>query len=275
MQFVFAIMFTAYAHAFPIATAPRPVDPSPLAAGYDFEGIVALSGCSGSLVQFEGQPDTDKAYVLTNGHCYEGGWPAPGTAYHNRSSRVTFTLLRPDGRDAGKIRATKAVYVTMTGTDVALYRVNETYDQIKSRFNIRPLTMSPEHPALHQKLDIISGYWRRGYTCSIDKFVHILREAAWDNADSIRFSSPGCETIGGTSGSPITAHGTRVVIGINNTGNENGARCTESNPCEIDENGNVSYKRGWNYGQQTFWFYSCLTANFEIDLEIPGCQLVH
>jgi hypothetical protein len=79
--------------------------------------------------------------------------------------------------------------------------------------------------------------------------------------------------IGGTSGSPIIARGTRTVIGINNTGNEDGLRCEENNPCEIDEKGNVFYQRGQNYGQQTYWIYSCLTPNFDIDLNKPGCLL--
>ncbi len=271
------VLFNAAAAlAFPIATLPRPeFSPSPLAVQYDFEGIIALAGCSGSLVQFEGQPDTDPAYVMTNGHCYEGGFPAPNTIVYGQSSNRRFTLLKPDSSDAGRITATTAVYVTMTKTDVALYRTRETYTQIKQQYNIRPLIMSSVHPTLHQPLDVISGYWRRGYTCSIDFFPYILREGQWDNQDSIRYTNPGCETIGGTSGSPVVAHGTRTVIGINNTGNESGFRCTENNPCEIDEKGNVFYRKDLNYGQQTYWFYSCLNSRYEIDLSIPGCQLFH
>lgn len=271
--FAFAAIFSAIAHAYPIATQPHPLEPSPFALNYDFEGIIRLNGCSGSLVQFEGQPDTSRAYVLTNGHCYEGRWPAPGRHFYNVSSNRSFTLLTPDARDAGTIRATHAVYVTMTQTDVSLYRVRETYAEIKSRYNIRPLIMSSTHPSVGEPMDIISGYWRRGYSCNIDKFVYVLREGNWDSMDSIRFTQPGCETIGGTSGSPILAGGTRMVIGINNTGNESGGRCTENNPCEIDQNGTVYYKKGLSYGQQTYWFYSCLNANFEVDLTQPGCEL--
>lgn len=278
MQFILAIIIfqVSNALAYPIATAPRPdFAPSPFTAQYDFEGIVALSGCSGSLVQFQGQPDTDRAYVLTNGHCYEGGFPAPQTIIYGRPSSRKFTLLNPDSSDAGRVTATQAVYATMTKTDVALYRVRETYVEIKQKFNIRPLLMSPEHPSLQQPMDVISGFWRRGYTCNIDFFPHILREGAWDNQDSIRYTNPGCETIGGTSGAPVLAHGTRTVIGINNTGNEHGRRCTENNPCEIDPQGTVFFKKGLSYGQQTYWFYTCLNSLYEIDLSTPGCQLFH
>ncbi len=270
------MLWTSFtATAFPIAppTSMRPPLPPAGAPGqYDFEGIVALSGCSGSLVQFEGQPDTDRAYVMTNGHCHESGFIPPNQFIYGRSSNRRFTLLKPDGTDSGRIRATQTVYATMTKTDLALYRVTETYAEIRQRYNIRALTLQSAHPATQIPIEIISGYWRRGYSCDIDGFVFKLLEGGWENNDSIRFTRE-CNTIGGTSGSPILARGTRVVVGVNNTGNESGGRCTESNPCEVDEQGNVSYSRGLNYGQQTYWLYSCLTENFEINLEIPGCEL--
>lgn len=270
-----AFVYSAASFAYPVATQPRPKFPHPMASGYDFEGVVALSNCSGSLVKFEGQPDTDKAYVLTNGHCVETGFPAPGQVYYNRPSTRSFTLLKPNATDAGRIRANTLVYGTMTKTDAALYRVNETYQEIFTRFNIRPLTMSPAHPMLQTPIEIISGYWRRGYSCNIDFFVHKLVEGRWTSEDSIRYSNPGCEVIGGTSGSPIIAAGSRTVVGVNNTGNEDGRKCTDNNPCEVNEKGDIFYQQGINYGQQTFWFYSCLNSRFEIDLNVAGCVLPH
>lgn len=276
-NFFAAILFfyAAAATAFPIATEPRPAAPPVgVFAQYDFEGIVALSGCSGSLVKFIGQPETDKAYVMTNGHCHETGYIPIGEIIYGRASSRQFTLLTPDGRDAGRIRASHTVYATMTKTDAALYRTSSTYAEIKRQFNIRPLEMSADHPAAKIPIEIISGYWRRGYRCDIDGFVFKLMEAGYENNDSIRFTRA-CNTIGGTSGSPILAAGTRTQIGINNTGNEHGGRCTEGNPCEVDEQGNVTYSKGINYGQQTYWFYSCLNSRYEIDLNIPGCELPH
>ena len=44
------------------------------APGTDFTGIAALSNCSASLVRYAESVSTDKALVLTNGHCYEGGF---------------------------------------------------------------------------------------------------------------------------------------------------------------------------------------------------------
>ncbi len=262
------------AWAFPIVPnhlrPPQP--PAGAAAQYDFEGIVALSGCSGSLVRFEGQPESDRAYVMTNGHCHETGYIDPNEFIFGRPSSRSFTLLKPNGTDSGRIRATHTVYATMTKTDLALYRVRETYAEIKQKFNIRPLALAPDHPQAKVPIEIISGFWRRGYSCDVDGFVFKLMEAGWENNDSIRYTRE-CDVIGGTSGSPILAQGSRTVIGINNTGNENGGRCTEGNPCEIDEKGVTTIRQGINYGQQTYWLYSCLNTNFEIDLNINGCEL--
>ena len=91
--------------------------------------------------------------------------------------------------------------------------------------------------------------------------------------DSIRYSPTGCEVYGGTSGSPVIAKGERVVVGVNNTGNESGKECKMNNPCEIDESGNVTVIKGRGYAQQTYWFYSCLSMDFDIDLAKPGCEL--
>lgn len=266
--------WSGLAFGFPLPTAPRPAyTPLPPTMSYDFEGIVALSNCSGSLIKFEGQADNTPAFVLTNGHCYEGGFPEPGEVIVGRASSRRFSLLNPNSSDAGRVQATMVVYSTMTKTDITLYRLRETYTEIFQRFNIRPLTLSSQHPMDQQPLEIISGYWRRGYSCQINGFVHQLKEGGWLNEDSIRYSQPGCEVIGGTSGSPILAAGTRTVIGINNTGNEDGMRCTQNNPCEIDEKGNITVEQGQNYGQQTYWIYTCLTPNFDLDLNKPGCEL--
>lgn len=249
--------------------------PKTFTANYDFEGIVSLNGCSGSLVRFENSKDSDLGMVLTNGHCSERGFPQPGEVVYGQPSRVIFGLLNSKAQTIGSTQAKEIIYSTMTKTDVTLYRLRETYAAITARTGIRPLTMSSQHPKLNDKIEVISGYWKRGFTCSVDKFIYQLKEADWTCEDSMRYSQPGCETYGGTSGSPIILAGSRIVIGVNNTGNDNGDRCTENNPCEVDTQGNVSYRQGWSYGQQTYWFYSCLNSNNEVDLGVSGCLLPH
>ena len=216
---------------------------------------------------------TDSALVLTNGHCYEGGMPSPGQVIVNRSSSRSITLLRPDSSRAGTIRANRVLYSTMTKTDVTLYQINESYASIKSRLNITPLTLAKQGPADGAGMAVVSGYWKRSYTCSVQATIPELREGGWVFKSSIKYQQPGCETIGGTSGSPVVSTTTGEVIGVNNTGNEDGEQCTLNNPCEVDANGNITVDQGAAYGQQTWWFYSCLTASRTIDLNKTGCQL--
>ncbi|MFI5696007.1 serine protease [Kribbella sp. NPDC051586] len=243
------------------------------APGTDFTGIAALSNCSASLVRYAESVSTDKALVLTNGHCYEGGFLQPGQVLVNKASTRSITLLKPDSSRAGTVRADKILFGTMTKTDMIVYEVNETYASIKSRLNVTPLTLAKQGPADGAGMAVVSGYWKRIYTCSVQATIPQLREGDWTWQNSIKYQQPGCETIGGTSGSPVVSTTTGEMIGINNTGNEDGERCTVNNPCEVDADGNVTVEQGAAYGQQTWWLYTCLTANRAIDLNKSGCEL--
>jgi hypothetical protein len=248
-----------------------------MADAYDFEGIVQLSNCSGALVRYEDSSATDKALVMTNGHCVpvNGGLMSPGQFLHNQPAQRQFSLLSRDGQSRiGTVTATKIQYATMTGTDVAIYELNETFAQISDKYSVDALTVSAAHPQAGIPIEIISGYWRRGYGCSVDGFVFELREAGYVFTDSIRYEvNGGCKTIHGTSGSPIIEGGTRTVVGVNNTGSDDGEKCTMNNPCEVDESGKVFAQKGRSYGQQTHQIYSCLNVSNQIDLTMDGCKL--
>jgi hypothetical protein len=242
---------------------------------YDFEGIVKLSNCSGAMVQFEGQPDSSKAIVMTNGHCVPagafGGFLKPGQVFVNKTVSRDFKIFK-DKETLFPIKGNKILYATMTNTDVAFYELTESYTQIFNRTGVKPLVLSSQRPTEGTQIDIVSGYWERGYSCGVDGFVAKLKEADWLFTDSVRYTD-GCDSIGGTSGSPIIERGTNKVIAINNTSNESGARCTMNNPCEVLENGDVFVRKGNRYGQQTYQIYGCLTEKFKIDLTQDGCLL--
>lgn len=240
-------------------------------ADYDFEGILGLSGCSGSLVRYEDSDASDPAMVLTNGHCVK--MISPNTAIVNQSARRTFSVLDPDGKRLGKVSASKLIYATMTGTDMALYLLKESYADIAFDFDVEALTLSSQYVEIGDAIEVISGYWRRGYSCTAEAIVHSLKEGNWLMKESIRYSRPGCDVIGGTSGSPVLLAGTRTVIGVNNTTNENGRECTLNNPCEIDENGEIFYEKGYGYAQQISWIYSCRSTQGDIDLNQADCRL--
>ncbi|MFB4317070.1 trypsin-like serine peptidase [Actinomadura sp. 21ATH] len=260
-----ATLLTAAGTAQAAPAAPAAAPPA-AAAKVDFAGIVALDNCSGSLVRGPRSAGADPALVLTNGHCLETGMPKAGEVIVDRPSTRTFTLLDRTGRkNLGTLKATRIEYATMTDTDVAVYRLTDTYAKIRSRYRTDALKLSPAHPRAGTPISVVSGYWKKIYSCKIDGFVHRMREADWTWKDSIRYG-PGCDTIGGTSGSPILDDRSRHVVGVNNTGNEAGGRCTLNNPCEIDENGRVTVRKGVNYGQQTYTLARCLGRGSDVVL---------
>jgi V8-like Glu-specific endopeptidase len=273
-----AILFAlSSSNAFALPTLKKgPLEaPSSFTDQYDFEGIVALDDCSGSLIRFVNSLDTDPAMVLTNGHCLESGMPTPGQVITGQASSRSLGLMDSSGNIVANLTATQVLYSTMTGTDITLYRTAETYAEILSTYGIHPFLLSQAHPQAGVSIEVISGYWQRGYSCNIDGFVNELKEGDWTWNDSIRYSSPGCLVVGGTSGSPVIQAGTRNMIGINNTGNESGEECTVNNPCEVDINGKVTYKQGLSYGEETNQIYTCVNAHRDIDLSMPGCELAH
>lgn len=255
-----------------------------------FEGAVSFSArtrtglrkCSGSLVKFENQPDTDFALVLTNGHCYEGGFLGPGQILFNQPSTQWFNIITKSyyspisstGCDdtVRLIGSQKVLYATMTKTDVALYQLTETYQEIFNRTDTTPFILSNKQAAQGTDIEVISGPWRQRYSCAIDGFVYKLIVGNTTYDSSIRYTNT-CPTIEGTSGSPIVKKGTRTVVGINSLSSGNGKACTIDNACEQNEQGNISHVVDARYGQQTYWFYSCLENDFSINLEKEGCLL--
>jgi hypothetical protein len=246
--------------------------PAQAVAATTLASTIALSNCSASLVRYPSSVSSDRAMMLTNGHCYEGGFLRAGQVLQNRSSSRSGSLLNASGRALTTVRADRVLYATMTGTDVTLYRLTSTYATQSSRYGATALTISAAHPAAGASISIPSSYWKRIWTCKIDGFVGTLREGDWTWRDSIRYDV-NCDTIHGTSGSPVVDATTGQVVGINNTGNDDGASCTLNNPCEVDRKGRVTVRHGTHYGQQTYWFNTCLTWRRTISLSIPGCLL--
>jgi hypothetical protein len=263
----------AVAFEFPIFGnfSPTEEDLSDVGINYDYRGIVALSNCSGSIVRFETSQSSDRAMVLSNGHCV--GMLKPGVVIVGQASTKTFGVLSQDAKILGRVNAQKILYATMTSTDVSLFELKETYGEIEQKYGFGALTMSAQPPAVGTSIEILSGYWKRGYSCQIETYVKTLKEADWTFVDSLRYSRPGCETIGGTSGSPVVEAGTRTVIAVNNTGNESGKMCEMNNPCEVGEDGTKAAYKGYSYAQQTYWFYSCLNGDGKLDLQRAGCLL--
>ncbi|MGW6573379.1 S1 family peptidase [Streptomyces sp. NPDC054945] len=262
----------APAVAAPTASTTTTSAPEATAVAVDFAGTVALSNCSGSVVRAPASQPNDLALVLSNGHCLESGFPAAGEVVKDRPSSRSFSLLNSAGSKVGTLRASKVAYATMTDTDISIYQLTRTYAQIQSQYGITALTLDAARPAQGSAIKVVSGYWKRIYSCNVDGFAYRLKEGDWTWKDSVRYTSA-CNTIGGTSGSPVVDTATGKVVAVNNTGNEDGARCTVNNPCEVDQNGNVTVRQGINYAQQTYIVVPCIAPGNKIDLSRPGCTL--
>ncbi|GLZ37070.1 serine protease [Actinokineospora sp. NBRC 105648] len=244
----------------------------PASAGVtaDFAAIVALDNCSGSVVRPPAAADNDPALVLTNGHCVK--LMGANEVIVNQASSRSFTLLGPSGQSVGTLRATKLAYATMKNTDAAFYQLGTTYAQLQQQYRTRALDLSASRPAQGTGIQVVSGYWKRIYTCSVDGFAYQLKEGSWTWKDSIRYTRS-CNVIGGTSGSPIIDTGSGKVVGVNNTINESGGRCTMNNPCEVSQTGQVTVRSGIGYAQETYDVPTCITTGNQFNLSLPGCTL--
>ncbi len=242
-------------------------------APVDFAGTVALSNCSGSVVRLPQSRPDDPALVLSNGHCItEQNMPGAGEVVLNLPSKRTFALLNAEAEKVATLTASKLAYATMTDTDIALYQLTESYGQIQRKYGIKPLRLSTQHPREGRAITVVSGYWKKTYGCDVDGFAHRLKEGEWTWKDSVRYTSA-CRTIGGTSGSPVIDDRTGKVVAVNNTGNEDGERCTVNNPCEVDRRGKVTVRQGINYAQQTYGIAACVARGSQVDLDRRGCRL--
>ena len=243
--------------------ATSPADP-------DFSGTVALDDCSGSIVRWSSSKATDKALMLTNGHCYN--FMGSKEVVVNQPAARSVDLLNSDGSVAGTVQTKTLLYATMWKTDVSLYQLDLTYQDLQNQYGVPAITVS-DHKASpkDQPIAVISGYWRTEYDCNLNGFAYRLHEDRWTWNLSLRYSDGGCQVIGGTSGSPVL-DSDRDMIGINNTINEDGERCTFDNPCEENRHGHISVHLHRGYGQETWIFYTCLTDN-QIDLSKEGCRL--
>ena len=245
---------------------------SPQAKAPSFEGTVALSNCSGSVVKMPNSQPEDKALVMSNGHCLEEGMPGAGEVIVDKQTSRDFTLLKADGSDAGQIHSDKIAYATMTDTDVSLYEATSTYKEIEDKYGLKALELDAEHPTKGNAITVVSGYWKETYSCAAEDFVHQLKEGDWTWKDSIRYTAD-CKIKGGTSGSPVIDDASGKVVGVNNTMNESGEECTMNNPCEVDESGKTTVREGIGYGQQTYLIAPCVAEGNKIDLGREGCAL--
>ncbi|OXM52016.1 trypsin-like serine protease [Amycolatopsis alba] len=239
----------------------------------NIEGTAEVGSCKGAVVRAATARPEDPALALTNGHCVPSGRPAPGKALVDRPADLPrpVTIADREGYPKTSARATRLVYATMTGTDIALYRLDKTYAQLaKEGAKVFRLTTTPMRAGDR----LLMAYSSSRPRCTVETVVPHLREAGYQQDDSVRYAaSDTCVSGPGYSGSALLSRDGQTVVGINNTHNRDGENCTEGNPCEVGRDGAVKVLKGRSYGQQVFRISACLTKGSRIDLSRPGCRL--
>ncbi|MGP4018466.1 trypsin-like serine protease [Saccharopolyspora sp. 5N708] len=235
-------------------------------------GRVDLGNCVGSVVRTATSRSEDPALVLTNGHCVDGQRPAPGSALVDQPADREVSIGDREGYPQATARASRLVYATMTGTDIALYRLDKTFGQLDAEgAKIFQLATAP--PRAGDQVDAISG--ARRYSCTVEAVVPHLREEGYQQDDSLRYATTdNCHLGSGDSGTPLVATDGNTVVGLHNTSNRDGEQCTVNNPCEVAEDGTVTAERGRGYGQQVNAIPACLTTGSALDLHQPECTLM-
>jgi hypothetical protein len=237
----------------------------------DVEGAVALQGCVGSVVRTRASEPDAPALVLTNGHCVQGERPEPGGALVDLPADFEVPIADAQGYPRATARADRLVYATMTGTDIALYRLDQTYAQLESQ-EARVFELGSAAVRPGDEVSMVSTGTRMD--CSAEAVVTHLREGGYQQDDSIRYSSTEeCLPQPGMSGSALLSPDGSTVVGIHNTHNRDGEECTDNNPCEVDAAGNVTFEQGRGYGQQVHMIAACLTGGSELDLSRRDCAL--
>lgn len=254
------------------STLPAAAQPVPVVAVDRFAGTARLPGCSGSVVRWAAALDTDRAVVLTNGHCVRQPFLGAREVLLDDRRWTRVELLAGNGEVATTVQAVRLDYATMYRTDVALLSLRETYAELAA-VGVTPLSLATSGPPRGERVRIPSGYWTEQRACATAGTAHRVRERTWDWWDSIRLPThAGCAIRGGYSGAPLVSRRTGLVVGVVNTGYVGGRRCVDS-ACEEDERGRVRMVREMNYGQQTAWLLGCIGADRAFDVATPGCRL--
>jgi hypothetical protein len=241
--------------------------------------------CSASFVTLKDRSKSERGLVLTCGHCVERGTaklfgqlavPAPGEILLNVKERRTFTL--DTGNPAAPracLSADELTYATMTGLDLAIYRLAETYEEIERRTGAKPLTIATDaQPPAGVRVRMPSAWHQTQKTCALDRIVARVTEGLWTLGPVMRLTRE-CDPQGGVSGSPVIREDTNEVIGVLSSGYDgDGAPCTINNPCEIAEDGSVSVAaKGQGYAYLVHQLHACRDQRGNFDLTAAGCQL--
>lgn len=252
------LVFTLEANAFA----------SPTLQDSDLNGMIS-NKCSGAIVNI-GRDDNDYAVILTNGHCVRSKpLPPEGHVKDEKYVRSDISVFNNENKSIS-LQPRNILYGSMENGDIGLIEISISYKQLKE-MGVKIFELSKKDSSPGEELFTASGHWKSSQTCIFDHSVYQISEGSYKWMDAMAMGDS-CKTKGGWSGSPLISKTNGQIVGVLNTSNENGQRCTLNNPCEKDEHGNVSVIKDSVYGIHTSVIWSCL-SNGKVDLNKSGCKL--
>jgi Trypsin-like peptidase domain len=255
------------------------------------KGTVSMSGkfvCSAALVTLKGRSSSAPALVLSAGHCSDRGTlqiplrnnsiaaPDVGEVLYRLNDKRPLTL--DTGNSSAPrtcIETDEIVYGTLTGSDILLLRLTETYEQIETRAGVRPFLIS-------DNISIPSGtpvrspssLFQDDRECVVEETVEKLKEHRWLWGPVMRLGLT-CDLPHGQSGGPVLRLDSNEVIGVMGTASDgNAAPCELNNPCLVKADGTFSPAvKDQGYAHFVHQLYTCLDSKRNISLDVPGCLL--
>lgn len=243
------------------ASVETATDPASTVGLASFDG-----GCAGSVVAVDGARPSDAALFLTNGHC-DTDRAVYGRANVDQPGQASAVISTGSATPGVAAQVDRRLYWTMTGTDVALFRLQRTYGDLADR-GIKPFRLSDRRPETGERITVATP--TKPYRCTVARTVPTVMEMGLQTNDALAYS-PECDTVAGTSGAPVLDEKAQI-IGINNSHNTSGGQCTRNEPCEVSREGVVTVSRGTGYAPPVRGLVSCLTGT-RLDLGKEGCSL--
>lgn len=243
-------------------------------------GFPAFPLCESSIVRTAASQDDDPALLLTNGHCIPNldtsmKMPEQGAVIVDKKVDAPLAFADASGYAFSTARIDRLLFATMTGTDVALYRLDTSFADLE-RKGVRVLRVADAPPKVGDTVTLMAAdpFMGGPRGCTIEAVVPTLREAGYEQHDSLRMAeAERCVSQGGYSGAALLAPDGKTIVGVNNTSNHDGEKCKLDNPCEVSADGEKKIFRERPYGQQIVELNDCVAAGSVLDLDAAACDL--
>lgn len=247
---------------------------------------VSVNGCSGALFKMDGRKDSQKALVITNGHCVrlkalrQDATDYPGaceTIFDIRGEAVTnsTTVLLHGAKGSFEGRAERLIFATMNGTDISIFELRESYATLAQRYGMSSLRLDPRPLADGDRVSVHAPVFNRTQSCTINGRVD-LAEGPYRTHNALRLSSE-CAIYNGFSGAPIIREDGHTFAGLANTHHDaeaQGPLCGFGKTCEVNRTtGELrAPAHDQSYGVAIDPLYTCFDGDAgEFDFRKDGC----